>query len=433
MTSWHDTCSSLPANARLAPVTIGTGPRLAIPHRVLAQAQAPAPLESPVVPGVFAALAIVGAVGVVLARRHVHGRWRKRLVTGGLVFGVLVSLLLGVAAGVNTYAGYLPTLASVAGAYPRPGAGDGTVVHLQLPDLALGVSDGETFVYLPAGYDDPVNRVRRYPVVYLLAGNPGTAVDWFRAGEAAVIAGYLIHWHVIRPMILVAPSTNNGAFEDYECANAVHGPQLGSYLTGPLVRDIDARFRTVADAAGRAIGGVSAGADCALNLALHHPSTYDVVVAHLPSGEPGPEAFHVAFHGNLHLYDVNAPVYYLRHHRPPRSLYFYLDAGGDDQRDVTRMMLLAAELRHDGQHVYTRIASHESHTWREGRAELPYSLDFVSQRFYEGGRRVVLADRSALRRLSCAARRTTIVVHPLEQLRRLHHVSTVSANPARGT
>ena len=44
--------------------------------------------------------------------------------------------------------------------------------------------------------------------------------------------------------------------------------------------DVDARFRTIADSAHRAIGGVSMGAHGAVQLAFNYPGTFSVVGAH---------------------------------------------------------------------------------------------------------------------------------------------------------
>lgn len=404
---------------------------VALPKALLHRLGGGGALESWWVPGGIFTVAVLSVAATVAWRRR---RARRRLrrwpvtVAGGAFAVVLVAL--AVAAGVNSYAGYLPTLGSLTGALPTAGAGDGTVVRTSFPaPPQLHVHTTEAYVYLPPGYRDPANRDRRYPVVYLLGGNPGTAIDWFRAGEAAQTMNTLLRAHVVRPMILVAPSTNDGAFEDFECANAVRGPQLETYLTSTVVNAVDARFRTVRDRSARAIGGVSAGADCSLNLALRHLATFGTVLAHLPSGEPGSEALSVAFHGNRRMYDANAPIRYLPAMRLRHHLEVYLDAGLSDAGDVHRLLVLRRELQHAGQYVYARLVPGQAHTWREARAELPYSLDFASHVFYVGGRFDRGQPPSAVIAAACKASNDAILTHTRQQLATLHHVAPSPRRP----
>jgi hypothetical protein len=62
-------------------------------------------------------------------------------------------------------------------------AGPGSrIVEVTINAAALGFHRRPAYVYLPPGYDLRANDHRRYPVVYLIHGNPGGAIDWMRAG-----------------------------------------------------------------------------------------------------------------------------------------------------------------------------------------------------------------------------------------------------------
>ena len=398
---------------------------VALPRALLHRLPGAGALESWWVPGGIFTLAVATAAGTVAIRRWLARRQRRRwpVTAAGVSFAVVL-VLLAAAAGVNSYAGYLPTLSSLTGALPSTGPGDGTVVRTAFPaPAALHVQATTAYVYLPPGYWSAANATRRYPVVYLLAGNPGTAIDWFRAGEAAQTMNVLLRARVVRPMILVAPSTNDGAFEDFECANAVHGPQLETYLTSTVVHAVDERYRTVRARSARAIGGVSAGADCSLDLALRHLATFGIVVAHLPSGQPGAEALSVAFHGDRRLYDANAPIRYLPRMRFAHRLELYMDAGAQDAGDVSALRTLVRELQRDHQYVSARLVPNQTHTWREARAALPYSLDFASHVFYVGGAYDGTSTPAAVTAAACKAARDAILTHTRQQLATLHHVA----------
>ncbi len=115
-------------------------------------------------------------------------------------------------------------------------------------------------IYLPPGYNDPANTNPRYPVVYLLHGAPGNYKDWAGGGNASATADALIDTGRIPPTILVMPEGKANLTVDSEWANgAPPAPQAESYLVQEVVPYIDAHYRTIAEQAHRAIGGLSSG------------------------------------------------------------------------------------------------------------------------------------------------------------------------------
>jgi hypothetical protein len=66
----------------------------------------------------------------------------------------------------------------------RPTANGAHIATFSLADPANSVPIGHHFVLLPAGYDNPANVAKRYPVVYLLHGYPFGANDWLTSGDA---------------------------------------------------------------------------------------------------------------------------------------------------------------------------------------------------------------------------------------------------------
>lgn len=131
------------------------------------------------------------------------------------------------------------------------------------------------FVYLPPGYDA---SSRTYPVLYLLHGASGEAEEWAAYGfldrlDAGILAGTL------NPFIVVLPEGEFG----YWINHAEEGARWGDYLTRDVVADVDASYRTVLAAAGRAVGGLSMGGAGGLVQAFTYPSIFGVVGAHSPS------------------------------------------------------------------------------------------------------------------------------------------------------
>jgi S-formylglutathione hydrolase FrmB len=195
----------------------------------------------------------------------------------------------------------------------------------------------------------------------------------------------LLSRHDTGPMIIVFPTANAGWLRDTECLNAVHGLKLETYLTRTMVQAIDSRFRTIADRSGRAIGGMSSGAYCALNLGLRHLSGYAVILASEPYADPGRRVEATMLGGSPRLFEQNSPSWYLPSMRFTHPFSVFLDAGTDDSATVGVASELARMVAARGEYVALRLAPGMGHTWREARAELPYSLIFASQHLDPAG------------------------------------------------
>jgi enterochelin esterase-like enzyme len=126
-------------------------------------------------------------------------------------------------------------------------------------------------VYLPPGYD-PARR--RYPTYYLLHGSPGRPEVFTGIGSMGTRLDNLISLGRVRPMILVFPDgrIDGDTYSDSEWANTRSG-QIESYVV-EVVHDVDRRFATLPERSQRVIGGFSAGAYGATNVALHHLSLF---------------------------------------------------------------------------------------------------------------------------------------------------------------
>jgi enterochelin esterase-like enzyme len=369
-----------------------------LPAALLRLAARGGPLESPWVAAGFGA-ALLASVGVVVwwrcrvsARQRLQGaarasrrpRWLRR---GGLALWLASLAALTGLAGLNAYVGYVPSLPALLGSLPgaSPGAGGSRVVRIVIDAPWLRMRPTSALVYLPPGYDTRSARSRRYPVVYLLHGYPGAPIDWFRAARVQQLMDVMIADGLARPMILVAPSASGGWLHDSEMLNQVGGPQVETFLTSALVQAVDARFRTVADRAGRAIGGMSSGGYGALNLGLRHQDTYAVILSLMPYGTPGDVGKRL-LGGSRALWLANSPDAYIPTMRFRHRMWVDLLAGPSDP-ELGEAMRLAGMLRARRQPaVFSEVAG-AGHTWRGVRLELPYALAFASAHLTGGGPR----------------------------------------------
>ncbi|HKT43728.1 MAG TPA: alpha/beta hydrolase-fold protein [Gaiellaceae bacterium] len=180
----------------------------------------------------------------------------------------------------------------------------GTVQRILVQSPALGGRKQEAYVYLPSGYADHPHR--RYPVLYLLHGFPGRPLAFLETVQMGVIDDALTAKHAAQPLILVMPFGSTGTFNDEEWVNGVQpGNDWSTFVARDLVRAVDARYRTIRSARGRALGGLSEGGYGAINIALHHPHEFSVVESW--SGYQRPDKIRSIFGTKLSLLAANDP------------------------------------------------------------------------------------------------------------------------------
>ena len=146
-----------------------------------------------------------------------------------------------------------------------PRAGAGRLLNVDFYSRALHRRD-YYLVYLPPGYKPS----KHYPVLYLLHGMPGKPEVFVDIANLDVRLDNLLSEGQLRPMIMVFPDgrIDGSVYSDSEWANTPSGAYANSVLD--VVRNVDQRFSTVRNRQDRVIGGFSAGAYGAINIALHH-------------------------------------------------------------------------------------------------------------------------------------------------------------------
>jgi enterochelin esterase-like enzyme len=152
----------------------------------------------------------------------------------------------------------------------------GTTESISVRSAALGGRSQQVLVYLPPGYASHPHR--RYPVLYLLHGFPGRPAAFLLTVRMGVVEDVLTATRRARPLILVMPFGSTGTFTDKEWANGYRSHEgWETFVARDVVRAIDARYRTIPTARGRALAGLSEGGYAAFNIGLHHPHEFHVL------------------------------------------------------------------------------------------------------------------------------------------------------------
>jgi enterochelin esterase-like enzyme len=280
----------------------------------------------------------------------------RRLLPGLITLSLLVVGLLGAYSyGKNYYLhrGFAPI--------PRlPQARPGRLLEAHFFSPALR-RRADYFAYLPPGY----TRSNRYPVLYLLHGSPGQPKVFIDVAHMDARLDNLISLGRARPMILVFPDgrIKGSDYSDSEWANTHYGAHESYVLD--VMRNVDRRFSTLRHRDDRVIGGISAGAYGAINIALHHLGEF--ASAELWSGyftQSARGAFANATPAEL---DYNSPLYYVT--RLTRALamhrlrvFMIVGRNDPDRRQIGPMATALASRGASVRYAYYR-GGHDWQLW----------------------------------------------------------------------
>jgi enterochelin esterase-like enzyme len=348
--------------AQAPPVLFGTPERLDVGALALR-------LATILAVGLLAA-AVAAAAGRLLAEtvvawaREVRKAGRHRPAPGllartALVAGLAASLALGATGGASLVRygpGDRVYSATVRGV-PVPA---GRVELRLFRSSAMGRARPYA-VYLPPGYT--ARAPRRYPVVYLLHGDPGGYRDWLHLGVPGILDAGIARG-ALAPTVVVLPDGNGQATAASQWANRWDGHDRIEDSVLELVALVDREYRTRPDRRHRLVGGLSEGGFGAANLAARHPDIFGTAVslsgyfhAHGPVFGADPAARHANSPDELVAGDPGA-----------RSVRYVLVAGDRDPRYLAEARSFAFEL--DRLRVPNRLlvvsGAHEGGVWTGG-------------------------------------------------------------------
>ncbi|MBW8700671.1 Endo-1,4-beta-xylanase Z [Streptomyces sp. MBT84] len=262
---------------------------------------------------------------------------------------------------------------------PADGAGAhaaGGVRVTQLRGRVSGV-EAEVYVWLPPQYDEPAYRHRKFPVVELLSGYPGSAKAWFGTLRVHEQLLPLMRSGQVAPFILVAPRTNLIAKVDTGCANIPGVVNADTWLSIDVPKMVTDNFRARPAPDGWAAAGYSAGAHCAAKLVVAHPDRYRAAISLSGYNDPIGERHSLAAR-SLSLRRENNPFMLLRGYRtPPRiSLYLSGQLGDGYQAAVALRALAAPPTRVRAVLIPRSAGGHSMALWRP---QIPYVFTWLTQ------------------------------------------------------
>ncbi|GAA3904688.1 alpha/beta hydrolase-fold protein [Streptomyces lacrimifluminis] len=268
---------------------------------------------------------------------------------------------------------------------------DGPGMHaaggVQVTDLRGQVSgvDAEVYVWLPPQYHQAAYRHRRFPVVELLPGYPGSAKSWFGSLHAPQQLLPLMRSGQITPFILVSPRTTLIADADTGCANIAGRVDADTWLSVDVPKMVTDNFRAEGGPGGWAVAGYSAGAHCAAKLAVAHPDRYRAAVSMSGYNDPADEPLSLAAR-TPRLRAANNPYLILRHDRVPPAVALYVsgESGDGYEAGLALQKVAKAPTAVDVVYLPRSDGGHNMALWRP---QITTVFRWLTQQFDAGGRK----------------------------------------------
>ncbi len=144
----------------------------------------------------------------------------------------------------------------------------GRVTTLPVPGTISGFSARDAEVYLPPSYF--TNPRPLLPVLVLLAGQPGSPQDWLQGGKITATMDSFAREHSgLAPIIVMADATGT-QFANPLCTDSPAG-NVATYLAKDLPAAVTSAFQVDTEPRAWAIGGLSYGGTCSLQMATNFP------------------------------------------------------------------------------------------------------------------------------------------------------------------
>ncbi|BDB58316.1 MULTISPECIES: alpha/beta hydrolase [Rhodococcus] len=251
----------------------------------------------------------------------------------------------------------------------------GAVTSVTIPATVSGFRAREARVYLPPAYfSDPRPEL---PVLVLLAGQPGSPEDWLVGGHLpSTLDAYAAQHHGLAPVVVLADGTG-GQFDNPLCVDS-HLGNAATYLAVDVPAWVRDNLQVDDDPMAWAVGGLSYGGTCALQLATTRPDVYPTFLDFSGQAEPTlgnrDATIRDVFGGDAEAFARNNPADLLARNRYPDSAGAFV-VGLDDSEYRAGVEQLVSAAREAGMDVHlTELpGTHSFALWAAGlEKELPW-------------------------------------------------------------
>ncbi len=224
--------------------------------------------------------------------------------------------------------------------------------------------DGEVLVWLPPQYHDPAFKDKKFPVVELIPGFPGSSSTWYGTLKVSEQLKPLMQQGKVAPFILVSPRTLLlGNRTDAGCTDVPGKVNADTWLTRDVPQMILDNFRADPSADRWAVAGYSAGAHCATKLSLAHPNRYRAGISLSGYNDPAKEPDSLVGK-DAKLREANNPVTIVKGAPQPPKVALYISGNKGDGYEDGQAIAGSAKAPTTVQVVET-TGPHSSDVWKD--------------------------------------------------------------------
>ncbi|GAA1167293.1 alpha/beta hydrolase-fold protein [Kitasatospora gansuensis] len=218
----------------------------------------------------------------------------------------------------------------------------GDVKRTDLKGRLSGV-DGEVLVWTPPQYDKPEFKDKKFPVVELLPGYPGSSSTWYGTLKVSEQLKPLMESGQVAPFILVSPRTLLlGKGQDTGCADVPGKVNADTWLSRDVPQMVLDNFRADPSPDRWAVAGYSAGAHCATKLGAEHPNRYRASISLSGYNDPSLEPDSLTAKDPA-LREKSNPLNILKTAPQPPKVAFYLSGDKGDGYEAALALKAAAK------------------------------------------------------------------------------------------
>ncbi|QCQ91203.1 alpha/beta hydrolase-fold protein [Rhodococcus sp. SGAir0479] len=149
--------------------------------------------------------------------------------------------------------------------------GSGRYTTAAIPGATSGFGARDAVIYLPPAYFATPRPL--LPVLVLLAGQPGSPEDWLHGGKlVATMDAFARAHHGLAPVVVV-PDGTGSQLANPLCVDSPLG-NVATYLAVDVPAWVKTHLQVDPDPRSWAVGGLSYGGTCSLQLATNYPQVY---------------------------------------------------------------------------------------------------------------------------------------------------------------
>ncbi|WP_327067150.1 alpha/beta hydrolase [Kitasatospora sp. NBC_01302] len=255
----------------------------------------------------------------------------------------------------------------------------GTITTTAIPGHKSGFDPRDAYIYLPPAYQATAPRPL-LPVLVLMAGQPGGPADWVNSGDlAGTMDSFAAAHQGLAPIVVVVDPTGsdwaNTLCMDSKIAKAQ------TYLAQDVPDWVHAHLQTGTGRGAFAIGGLSLGGTCSLQMAVNAPQVYgsflDISGQDEPTLGSHDKTVQAAFGGNEAAFDAVDPLHVMARQKFPDTAAAFVVGKSDGEYGPQQRKVYQAAVAAGMRATFTEVPG--GHDWNTFRAGLSGQLTWLSQ------------------------------------------------------